>query len=185
MRVTEADLPGVLLIEPRLFPDERGLFLETYHAERYGISGLADLFVQDNLSFSRKGVLRGLHYQIHRAQGKLVTAVQGKIFDVAVDIRRGSPTFGHWFGAVLSSDNFRQMFVPKGYAHGFCVLSDTATVCYKCTDFYSPSGERGLRWDDPRLAIQWPVEEPIISDKDRMYPTLETISEDDLPSFEG
>lgn len=185
MRVTETRLPGVFLIEPRLFPDDRGVFLETYHAQRYADERIGAPFVQDNLSFSRRGVLRGLHFQIGKPQGKLVMAVQGEVFDVAVDIRKGSPTFGEWVGAVLSSKNYLQIYVPEGFAHGFCVMSETATVLYKCTDFYAPAEERGLRWNDPRLAIEWPVEKPVLSDKDLLYPILETIPSEDLPSFRG
>lgn len=184
MKITETSLPGVLLIEPRLFKDSRGLFLETYHAERYLAQHIGSRFVQDNLSFSGKAVLRGLHYQLGRPQGKLVMAVQGEIFDVAVDIRKGSPNFGRWVGAVLSSRNYGQIYVPEGFAHGFCVLSDTASVLYKCTDFYAPAEERGLRWDDPRLAIDWPIAEPMLSEKDAIYPTLDTITSSDLPTYQ-
>lgn len=183
MKVTETGLPGVLIVEPRLFVDDRGLFLETYHAERYAAEKFGFRFVQDNLSFSRQGVLRGLHYQLGRPQGKLVMVVQGEVYDVAVDIRKGSPTFGRWSGTVLSSRNYRQVFVPEGFAHGFSVQSETATVMYKCTDFYSPADERGIRWDDPSLGIDWPVRNPILSEKDGTYPTLETIPAHDLPEF--
>ena len=185
MKITETNLPGVLLIEPRLFTDNRGLFLETYHAERYLAHHIGSRFVQDNLSFSERGVLRGLHYQLGKPQGKLVMALQGEVYDVAVDIRRGSPTFGQWVGTVLSSKNYRQIYIPEGFAHGFCVLSETASVLYKCTDFYAPAEERGLRWDDPRLAIDWPVPHPVLSEKDGVYPTLETIPSNDLPDYQG
>ncbi|NTV41839.1 MAG: dTDP-4-dehydrorhamnose 3,5-epimerase [Syntrophobacteraceae bacterium] len=185
MKITETNLPGVLLIEPRLFTDNRGLFLETYHAERYLAHHIGSRFVQDNLSFSERGVLRGLHYQLGKPQGKLVMALQGEVYDVAVDIRRGSPTFGRWVGTVLSSKDYRQIYIPEGFAHGFCVLSETASVLYKCTDFYAPAEERGLRWDDPRLAIDWPVPDPVLSEKDGVYPTLETIPSNDLPDYQG
>jgi dTDP-4-dehydrorhamnose 3,5-epimerase len=185
MNITETNLPGVLLIEPRLFTDNRGLFLETYHAERYLARNIGSRFVQDNLSFSGRGVLRGLHYQLGKPQGKLVMALQGEVYDVAVDIRKGSPTFGRWVGAVLSSKDYRQIYIPEGFAHGFCVLSETASVLYKCTDFYAPAEERGLRWDDPRLAIDWPVPDPVLSEKDGVYPTLETIPSNDLPEYQG
>ncbi len=184
MKITEASLPGVFLIAPPLFKDDRGLFLETYHAERYLAQRIGSRFVQDNLSFSRKGVLRGLHYQLGKPQGKLVMAVQGEIFDVAVDIRRGSPTFGRWVGVVLSSRNYGQIYIPEGFAHGFCVLSETASVLYKCTDFYAPAEERGLRWNDPCLAIDWPVLDPVLSEKDAVYPTLDNIASSDLPIYQ-
>lgn len=183
MNVTATDLPGVYLVEPRVFPDQRGFFLENWHAERYTQAGIAGPFVQDNYSHSTRGALRGLHYQLRHAQGKLVWVLQGEVFDVAVDIRRGSPTFGRWFGTLLSGENHRQLYVPAGFAHGFCVLSETADFLYKCTDFYAPGDEYGLRWDDPRLAIRWPITTPLLSDKDRQYPTLETIQQDHLPLY--
>jgi dTDP-4-dehydrorhamnose 3,5-epimerase len=174
-------LPEVVIIEPKVFGDPRGYFLETYQAARYKEHGVPADFVQDNISCSRKGVLRGLHYQLGRPQGKLVWAIQGEIFDVAVDVRKGSPTFGTWTGMVLSSDNHLQVYVPEGFAHGFCVLSETAIVGYKCTDYYAPQEERGIRWDDPNLAISWPISSPLLSDKDGSYPYLGDMPDEDLP----
>jgi dTDP-4-dehydrorhamnose 3,5-epimerase len=183
MEVFATELPEVLLIRPRLFRDPRGHFLEIYQRERYVESGVADGFVQDNVSFSTQGVLRGLHYQLGRAQDKLIVVLNGRIFDVAVDIRRNSPRFGRWTTAELSSDDYTQLYVPKGFAHGFCVLSETATVLYKCTDYYSPSQERGIRWDCPSLGIAWPVKDPIISEKDLALPALKGVPRGDLPMF--
>ena len=172
MRVLPTDLPGVLLVEPDLFRDPRGWFLETFHERKYRDAGIAYSFVQDNQSRSVRGTLRGLHAQLRRPQGKLVRAVSGEIFDVAVDIRPGSPTFGKWTAATLSADSFRQMFIPPGFAHGFCVLSDIAEMAYKCTDFYDRSDEIGIRWNDPAIAIAWPVRDPLLSEKDAALPTL-------------
>lgn len=183
MRVIETDLPGVRIVEPGVFGDERGYFLETYHQERYARHGMGFQFVQDNLSFSRQGVLRGLHYQFPNAQAKLVQVIRGRIFDVAVDIRRRSPTFGVWTGAFLSEENKRQMIVPEGFAHGFCVVSDTALVMYKCSAFYAPEMEKGILWSDPGLAIDWPAETPIVSDKDRRNPMLRDVPFRDLPEY--
>ena len=183
MRITPTELPGVLIVEPRIFWDNRGHFLETFHGERYCEHGLRENFVQDNLSFSNRGVLRGLHYQIGRPQGKLVMVPDGEIYDVAVDIRVGSPHFGEWAGVRLSSVGCRQIFIPAGFAHGFCVISETASVIYKCTDYYSPADERGIRWDDPGLSIAWPVTDPIMSEKDRLYPTLSEVPAEDLPVY--
>lgn len=182
MKVTPLDIPGVLLIEPRLFRDSRGLFCETFHAERYAAAGLVDRFLQDNFSRSIRGTLRGLHYQEPHAQGKLVMVAEGAVYDVVVDIRRGSPMFGKWHGFELSSDNYRQLYVPPGCAHGFCVTSEQAAVLYKCTDFYSPKDERGIIWNDPGLAISWPVSRPILSAKDQAYPTLEA-TQAKLPQY--
>lgn len=180
MIITNTTLPGVLLIAPRLFKDQRGHFLETYQAQRYSEYGIPDEFVQDNLSCSLRRVLRGLHYQLGRPQGKLVMVADGEIYDVAVDIRKGSSTFGKWVGSNLSSDNYQQIYIPQGFAHGFCVISERATVIYKCTDYYAPSEERGIRWDDPALAITWPVSDPIVSDKDQAYPFLAELPPDQL-----
>jgi len=165
-------LPGVLVIEPMAFPDPRGYFMETHHQKIYAEAGINGPFVQDNFSHSRKRTLRGLHYQRRNAQDKLVMAITGEIFDVAVDIRRGSPTFGQWFGTILSQENHKQIYVPKGFAHGFCVLSETANVLYKCTDFYTPGDEYGILWNDPAIGIKWPGEEPILSEKDLVHPLL-------------
>jgi len=185
MKRLDTALPGVMLLEPRVFEDRRGHFFETYRADTFAALGIGCPFVQDNQSFSRRGVLRGLHYQIGRPQDKLVRVVQGEIFDVAVDIRRGSPTFGNWTGEILSSANRRQMFVPKGFAHGFLVLSETAEVVYKCSDLYSPSEERGLVWNDPGVGVAWPLKgaAPVINDKDATYPTLAAAPEKDLPAY--
>lgn len=166
MRVRQTDIPGVLLIEPLVHGDERGFFMETYQKQRYWDAGVAYEMVQDNHSRSRKGTLRGLHYQVNRPQGKLLRVVAGEIFDVAVDLRRKSPTFGRWTSARLSEGNRYQFFVPPGMAHGFCVLSDFAELEYKCTDVYFPEYERSLAWDDPTLAIGWPVKDPLLSKRD-------------------
>ena len=175
MKFQPTALPDVILVEPAVFRDDRGFFLETYHQKRYADGGIPDLFVQDNHSYSTRGTLRGLHAQLRQPQGKLVRAVQGEIFDVAVDIRPDSPTFGRWVGEILSGDNYRQLWVPPGFAHGFCVLSETAHVQYKCTDFYVRDDEIGIVWNDPGIGIDWPVAEPLLSPKDRDAPTLEAI----------
>lgn len=182
MNVLATELPGVVIVEPRVFPDARGFFFESFHAERYAAAGLPDRFVQDNHARSVLGTLRGLHYQLQKPQGKLVRATVGSIFDVAADIRRGSPTFGRWVGTVLSADNKRQMYVPPGFAHGYYVTDAIAEVEYKCTDFYRPEDERGIRWDDPTLAITWPGREPILSAKDRAYGFLDARGSD-LPAY--
>ena len=178
MNFLPCPLPGVLRVEPDVFADPRGFFMETYHADKFAAGGITLPFVQDNHSRSVKGTLRGLHFQIQRPQGKLVRVVAGEVFDVAVDIRRGSPTFGRWHGETLSAENRLQLWVPPGYAHGFCVLSETADVIYKCTDVYAPGGERTIRWDDPTLAIRWPVSSPLLSAKDAAAPTLEGLGDD-------
>jgi dTDP-4-dehydrorhamnose 3,5-epimerase len=183
MQVQQTRLPGVILIEPRVFGDERGFFLESFNRDRYQAAGIATDFVQDNHSRSVRGSLRGLHYQYPRGQAKLVQALQGEIFDVAVDIRKGSPTSGRWFGVTLSSENKRQVYIPDGYAHGFCVISETALFAYKCSDYYRPEDEGGVRWDDPHIGIQWPVRSPILSDCDKTYPGLDDISADRLPVY--
>jgi len=166
MQVNETPLAGLLLIEPKVFGDSRGYFLETYEKKRYAEAGIEAEFVQDNLSFSQKGVLRGLHFQNPDAQGKLVYVLQGEVFDVAVDIRVGSPTFGKWHGVILSGENKRQFWIPTGFAHGFCVTGESALFAYKCTDYYAPRSEVTIRWDDPEIGIDWPVEDVIISEKD-------------------
>ena len=175
MRVIQTSIPGVVVIEPRVFTDHRGFFLESYHQQRYQDAGLAASFVQDNHSRSLKGTLRGLHYQLDHPQGKLVRVIQGEVFDVAVDIRRGSPWFGQWVGEYLSAENKKQFYVPPGFAHGFCVLSDSADVVYKCTDFYNPQDEHGLVWNDPDLGIDWPCQQPSLSTKDEESPTLQSL----------
>ncbi len=170
MKFTPTRIPDVILIAPDVFGDQRGFFMETYQKERYFKAGIRYEFVQDNHSGSNQGTLRGLHYQIRHPQGKLVRACAGEIFDVAVDIRQFSPTFGHWVGEILSAENKRQLWIPPGFAHGFYVLSDWAELLYKATDYYAPEWERSLRWDDPDLGIEWPLldgETPILSEKDR------------------
>lgn len=176
-------IPEVKIIEPDVFSDARGYFLETYQDRKYQDFGLPERFVQDNLSFSEKGILRGLHYQIHHAQAKLVSVIEGEIFDVAVDIRNGSPTFGEWVGVLLSSEKHNQLFIPEGFAHGFLVKSTTAYVSYKCSDFYDPSSERGLIWNDPNVGITWGIDNPILSKKDKLYPILDKIANKDLPQY--
>ena len=183
IQVLPTEIADVVILEPQVFGDDRGFFMETYHREKFTDLGLDFTFVQDNLSRSKKNVLRGLHYQLMTPQGKFVTAVRGKIFDVAVDVRRGSPTFGKWFGAVLSEENKRQMMIPEGFAHGFCVLSDEADVLYKCTGYYDPADDRGILWSDPDLAIEWPVGDPLLSEKDLRLPTLRQLPEDSLPAY--
>jgi len=180
MQVEETPLEGVLLITPRVFKDERGFFLESYHQPRFAELGIALPFVQDNLSRSVGGTLRGLHFQIERPQGKLVQVLEGEIFDVAVDLRVGSATFGEWFSATLSADNHCQFYLPPGFGHGFCVTSETALVAYKCTDVYTPSAERTVRWDDPDIAVDWPVGAPILSEKDAVAPLLAELGSEDL-----
>ena len=173
MKVEPLEIPDVLLITPRVFEDDRGYFVETWQQERYLEHGVSAGFVQDNLSRSVKGTLRGLHYQIRQPQGKLVRVAEGEVFDVAVDMRRSSSTYGQWVGAILSAENARQLWVPPTFAHAFYVLSDFATFEYKCTDFYAPDYERSIRWDDPSLAIEWPIDlggEPRLSDKDAEAP---------------
>ena len=166
MNVLNCHIPGLLIIEPKVFGDARGFFLETWNRRRYGEAGLDVDFVQDNVSFSRRGILRGLHFQNPKPQGKLLQVLQGEVFDVAVDIRRSSPTFGKWHGLVLSGENKTQFYIPAGFAHGFVVLSETALFQYKCTELYSPQDEMAIRWDDPDLGIQWPLKEPLLSDRD-------------------
>jgi dTDP-4-dehydrorhamnose 3,5-epimerase len=174
MRAEETDLPGVLVLEPRVFADARGFFMESYNRRTLAdVAGIADEFVQDNHSRSVKGTLRGLHYQIREAQGKLVRAIRGAVWDVAIDLRRSSPSFGRWVGVELSEDNRRMLWVPVGFAHGFLVLSDIAEVLYKATDFYAPAHERAILWNDPQLAIRWPLDgEPVVSEKDAGAPLL-------------
>ncbi len=172
MKIVETALAGVLVIEPRVFADERGFFLETYQAERYGAHGVATTFVQDNFSRSTRGTLRGLHFQEPKGQGKLVQVTRGTVLDVIVDVRRGSPTFGKWVGVELSGDQPRQVWIPPGFAHGFCVTSETADFWYKCTTPYAPDCERSIRWDDPAIGVAWPVAQPLLSKKDAQAPLL-------------
>jgi dTDP-4-dehydrorhamnose 3,5-epimerase len=184
MEFLTTDLPGVLLIEPDVFWDSRGFFLETYHQAKYAAGGVSGAFVQDNHSFSTLGTLRGLHAQRAKPQGKLVRAVEGEMFDVAVDVRRGSPSFGRWVGALLSGDNFRQLWIPPGFAHGFCVLSERVHVEYKCTDFYDKADEIVVAWNDPEIAVAWPISEPVLSAKDAAAPRLAAVL-DRLPRYRG
>lgn len=183
MIVTKTDLPGVLIIEPKVYGDDRGFFMETFQDERYAEVGIPDAFVQDNLSFSEYGILRGLHFQNPHAQGKLVYVLQGAVYDVIVDIRTDSPKFGRWFGIELSADNKRQIWVPSGLAHGFCVTSETALFAYKCTDYYKPGCEMTIRWDDPDIGIQWPVKNPTLSAKDASGSSLVQVPRDRLLGF--
>ena len=184
MEFRRTKIEGVVLIVPDVYKDDRGFFVETYHMRKYVQGGVQPAFVQDNHSRSTKGVLRGLHAQREHAQGKLVRAVEGAVFDVAVDVRRGSPTFGEWVGYELSSDNFQQLYVPPGCVHGFYVLSETAEVVYKCTDFYNPGDELGVIWNDADIGIEWPFDgEPILSEKDAKNPGLREVT-DLLPEYE-
>ncbi len=175
MKVTATTIKDVLLIEPKVFGDERGFFLETFQAQRYIEAGMTLPFVQDNRSRSAKNVLRGLHFQKNYPQGKLVSVTSGIVFDVAVDIRRDSPTFGQWVGALLTGDNHHQLYIPPGLAHGFCVVSDYADFQYKCTEYYHPEDEGSLLWNDPDLAITWPIRQPLLSAKDANAGTLKAL----------
>jgi dTDP-4-dehydrorhamnose 3,5-epimerase len=179
----ETAIPGVIIIEPKVFRDPRGFFLETYHLEKFAGLGISDCFVQDNHSCSRRGTLRGLHYQLRHPQAKLCRVIRGEVLDVAVDIRRGSPSFGKWTSTVLSADNLRQIYIPRGFAHGFVVVSEEAEFLYKCSDFYDPASEHGVHWSDPRLAIDWGVSEPVVSAKDGRYPRLAEIPPELLPVY--
>jgi dTDP-4-dehydrorhamnose 3,5-epimerase len=183
VELIKTEIEGVVVLVPKSFGDERGYFMETFHRRRYAECGIDIDFRQDNLSFSRRGALRGLHYQLPHPQAKLVQVLMGEVFDVAVDIRRGSPSFGRWVGAALSAENRRQMFLPAGFAHGFCVLSETALFAYKCSDYYAPEADRGLLWSDPDLAIEWPIKTPVLSPKDAALPRLRDIPGEALPVF--
>jgi dTDP-4-dehydrorhamnose 3,5-epimerase len=185
VKVTPTALPGVLLVEPKAFGDARGYFFEAFSAQRYADAGIAGPFVQDNVSLSQRGVLRGLHYQHPHGQGKLVGVLRGEVYDVAVDVRRGSPTFGRWVGECLSSENMRQLYIPPGFAHGFLVMAADTLFMYKCTDYYHPESERTIRWDDPRIGIRWPTDGPVLSTKDQVAVTLDAMPEDQLPAFGG
>lgn len=183
MKVVASSLPGCTLIEPAVFGDSRGFFFETWNAERYAEQGLPGNFVQSNVSSSARGVLRGLHYQWPRPQGKLVTVLQGEVYDVAVDIRRGSPTFGRWEAFILSGENRRQLWIPPGFAHGFAVLSETALFNYLCTDVYVKEADAAIRWNDADLAVDWPISAPSLSAKDEQAPYLSQIGEENLPVY--
>lgn len=181
MKLHGTDLPGVVIIEPRVFHDDRGFFFESFRREHFAGAGLPEHFPQDNRSRSRRGVLRGLHFQVERPQGKLVSVVRGRIFDVAVDIRRGSPTFGRWTGVTLDEDEPRALWIPPGFAHGFYTMSDVADVTYKCTETYAPELDRGILWSDPAIGIEWPGTDPLLSPKDAVLPVLADCP--DLPLF--
>lgn len=184
MKIVPTALPGVLVIEPVVHRDPRGFFVETFHAERYAEHGIPQVFLQDNESRSTRGTVRGLHAQLSRPQGKLVRALEGEVFDVVVDVRRGSPTFTRWIGVKLSSETFNQIWVPAGFAHGICVLSEAARIHYKCTDFYDPTDELRLLWNDPTIGVEWPAAEPILSDKDKAGLPLSHWM-DRLPAYEA
>ena len=181
MKIERVAIPGIVVIEPKVFSDERGSFFETFHPDRYAEAGIDIGHGQDNRSISEKAVLRGLHYQVRHPQGHLVTLTRGTIFDVGVDLRRNSPTFGQAFSTILTADPPRQIFHPPGIAHGFCVLSDVAEIWYKCTERYFADDEGGLLWSDPDLAIDWPLKSPIVSSRDASYPRLKDIAADRLP----
>jgi len=173
LKVSPTELPEVLLVEPKVFGDARGFFYEGYQAERYAAAGMPGPFLQDNLSRSVQGTLRGLHFQEPRGQGKLVQVLRGRVFDVAVDVRKGSPRFGRWVGVELAEDPPRQLWIPPGFAHGFCVLSEAADFFYRCTELYAPGAERAIAWNDPRIGIRWPIEHPLLSAKDAAAPLLD------------
>ena len=183
MKLIAVDFPEIVLIEPKIFHDRRGYFFETYQAQKYAELGIDVKFRQDNLSFSRQGVVRGLHYQLEKPQGKLVMVVQGEVIDLVVDIRPDSPNFGKWSKNTLSAENHRQLYVPPGFAHGFAVTSTTAMVVYKVTDYYNPGDEYGIRWNDPDLGVDWTLTEGILSEKDRLLPRLKEVPEALLPKM--
>ena len=183
MKVIATSLPGCVLIEPAVFGDERGFFFETWNADRYGQHGLPTSFVQSNVSSSMRGVLRGLHYQWPNPQGKLVSVLEGEVYDVAVDIRRGSPTFGQWAAVMLSAENKRQFWIPEGFAHGFAVVSERAVFSYLCTAAYDKAADAGVRWDDPAIGIDWPVTDPQLSAKDAIAPLLSEVAPERLPAY--
>ncbi len=184
MKVVETAMRGCVVIEPMVFGDERGFFFEAWNAERFRALGLPEKFVQSNVSASSKGVLRGLHYQWPRPQGKLVSVLEGEVYDVAVDIRRGSPTFGRWEAVILSAENKRQFWIPEGFAHGFAVLSERALFSYLCTDVYVKEADASIRWNDADIGVDWPISEPTLSGKDEAAPFLKDIAEDRLPVYQ-
>lgn len=183
MKFIETSLPGCIVIEPQVFGDSRGFFYESYNEAKYREAGIDRRFVQSNVSRSARGVLRGLHYQSPHPQGKLVSVLEGEVYDVAVDIRRGSPTFGKWAGVMLTAENHRHFWIPEGFAHGFCVVSEHATFSYQCTDLYDAKADGGVRWDDPAIGIDWPISDPLLSDKDTKAPLLADVPEDRLPEY--
>ncbi|UPG86526.1 dTDP-4-dehydrorhamnose 3,5-epimerase [Luteibacter aegosomatis] len=184
MKVIETSLPGVLVLEPKVFGDSRGFFYESYNEKTFRDAGIDRRFVQSNVSRSSRGVLRGLHYQWPHPQGKLVSVLEGEVYDVAVDIRRGSPTFGQWTAATLTAENHRHFWIPEGFAHGFCVVSEFATFSYQCTDLYSPAADGGIRWNDSAIGIDWPVDSPVLSDKDSNAPLLADLAPERLPEYQ-
>jgi dTDP-4-dehydrorhamnose 3,5-epimerase len=181
MNVEHTPLSGLLVIDPQCFRDDRGFFLESFQVRRYRALGITDDFVQDNHSRSEMRVLRGLHFQVKNSQAQIVTVMRGRVFDVAVDLRRGSATFGRWYGIELSESGPRQLYMPRGFAHGFCVLSEAADLHYKVSGFYDPEDEGGVVWNDPDIAIQWPVGAPVLSSRDRSYPKLRDLDQERLP----
>ena len=183
MKVIKTKLEGAVVFEPKVFGDERGFFMETFNQQRYQDAGLNVKFVQSNLSKSSKGVLRGLHFQNPNPQGKLVQIIVGEVFDVAVDIRKGSPTFGQWHGEILSAENHKQFYIPEGFAHGFCVTSEVAIFSYMCTNLYDAASDNSLLWNDPKIGIEWPVSQPSLSEKDKNAITLDTINPNKLPNY--
>lgn len=185
LQIIETALPGVLIVKPRVFADPRGFFMETYRQNLLAEAGIRDNFVQDNHSRSSRGVLRGLHYQLRQPQAKLCRVAQGEVLDIAVDIRLGSPTFAKWVSVVLSGENQQQLYIPKGFAHGFVVRSETADFLYKCSDYFDGADDRGVLWNDPAIGIDWQTSEPILSDKDRRYLPLSEIAHENLPRYQG
>lgn len=183
MQVDNTNLTGVLVITPKVHQDQRGFFFESFQVDRYREVGIEEAFVQDNVARSSRGVLRGLHYQLQYPQGKLVSVTSGEAFDVAVDIRVGSPTFGQWYGTVLSDTNHKQLYVPPGFAHGYCVITETADFIYRCTDYYHPEDEYGVKWNDPELNIQWPIDAPLLSEKDLHNSDLKSVDRNNLPKY--
>lgn len=183
MKIVETDLPGCVVIEPQVFGDARGFFFESFNRDKLAANGLQPQFVQGNVSSSSKGVLRGLHYQWPKPQGKYISVVEGEVWDVAVDVRRGSPHFGRWTAVVLSAENKRHFWIPEGFAHGFAVLSERAVFSYLCTETYDAKADAGIRWDDPALAIDWPVRDPVLSEKDLKAPLLADVAEARLPVY--
>jgi len=183
MKFIETSLPGCVVIEPQVFGDSRGFFYESYNEAKYREAGIDRRFVQSNVSRSARGVLRGLHYQWPHPQGKLVSVLEGEVYDVAVDIRQGSPTFGQWTGVMLTAENHRHFWIPEGFAHGFCVLSEFATFSYQCTDLYDAKADGGIRWNDPAIGIDWPLSAPLLSEKDNKAPLLADVPAERLPEF--
>lgn len=185
MQFVRTDIPEVIVIKPRVYSDQRGFFAESYRKSLFRENGIDNDFVQDNLSRSTRGTIRGLHYQLINPQAKLVSVTRGRVLDVVVDVRKGSPTFGRYVTEELTSDNKWMLYVPEGFAHGFCVLSDEADFYYKCSDYYNPDGERGIAWNDPDIGIEWPVAEPVLSERDSRLPRLNEMDDRDLPIYQN